>query len=147
MVSSTYSDLEAFSRKPTDGSFVALTFQATVNVNLFSKWVFLLHDIYNYQDNRGRWRLSLIPLCHIHPLHKHLHISRMITAESSHLRLASGRTLTRNPWFPSASCWPCASSRPELNYFFPKRYCQNHYCSKSLSVENTNLSHDGPTLL
>ena len=37
------------------------------------------------------------------PLHRHLDISRAITAESSPLYIASSWTQTRNLWFPSAS--------------------------------------------
>ena len=84
-----------------DCSFLALPFQTTANANFFSNWVFLLYDIRDYQDSRERRSLYLIPLYHIHPLHEHLHLSRAITAESSHLNMASGQTLTRNVWFPS----------------------------------------------
>ena len=38
-----------------------------------------------------------------HPLHRHLDISRAITAESSPLRVASSWTQTGKLWFPSAS--------------------------------------------
>ena len=48
--------------------------------------------------------ISLTPHYHFHPLHRHLDISRAITAESSPLRIASSRTRTGNLWFPSASC-------------------------------------------
>ena len=37
------------------------------------------------------------------PLHRHLDISRAITAESSPLHIAGSRTRTGNLWFPSAS--------------------------------------------
>ena len=47
--------------------------------------------------------ISLTPHYHFHPLHRHLDISRVITAESSPLHIASSRTQTGNLWFPSAS--------------------------------------------
>ena len=50
-----------------------------------------------------RETISLTPLYHFHPLHRHLDISRTITAESSPLHVASSRTRTRNHWFPSTS--------------------------------------------
>ena len=37
----------------------------------------------------------LTPIYHFHPLHRHLDISRAITAESSSLHIASDRTRTR----------------------------------------------------
>ena len=48
-------------------------------------------------------RKSLNPHYHFHPLHRHLDISRAITAGSSPLHIASGRIRTVNLWFPSAS--------------------------------------------
>ena len=38
-----------------------------------------------------------------HPLHRLSDISRAITAEGSPLLIASNRTQTGSPWFPSAS--------------------------------------------
>ena len=43
--------------------------------------------------------ISLTPLYHCHPLHRHLDISRAITAESSPLHIASSRTGTGKLWF------------------------------------------------
>ena len=40
---------------------------------------------------------------HAQPLHRHLGISRTITAENSTLHIANNRTRTGNLWFPSAS--------------------------------------------
>ena len=47
--------------------------------------------------------IYLTPLYHFHPLHRHLDITRAITAESSPLHIASRRTSTRNLRFSSAS--------------------------------------------
>ena len=47
--------------------------------------------------------ISLTSHYHFHPLHRHLDISRAITAESSPLHMAGRRTRTGNLWFPSAS--------------------------------------------
>ena len=47
--------------------------------------------------------IYLTPLYHFHPLHRHLDISRAITAESSPLHIAGSRTRAGNLCFPSAS--------------------------------------------
>ena len=47
--------------------------------------------------------ISLSPHYYFHPLHRHLDISRAITAEGSPLHIASSRTLNWNLLFPSAS--------------------------------------------
>ena len=47
--------------------------------------------------------ISLTPQYHFHPLHRHLDVSRAITAESLPLHITSSRTRTGNLWFPSAS--------------------------------------------
>ena len=41
----------------------------------------------------------LSPLYHFHPLHRHLHISKVMAAESSPLRIAGSWTQSRNLWF------------------------------------------------
>ena len=63
---------------------------------------FSFTNIHESQDCRGRGHLfnSSLPL----PLlHRHLDISRAITAESSPLRISCSRNRTGNLWFPSAS--------------------------------------------
>ena len=45
---------------------------------------------------------SSLRFYHFHPLHRHLDISRAITAESSPLHLSSSWTRTENLWIPSA---------------------------------------------
>ena len=50
--------------------------------------------------------ISLTSHYHLHPLHRHLDISRMITAESSPLHIDSSRTRTGNLWFLSAIRYP-----------------------------------------
>ena len=63
-------------------------------VNLY--WVFF-HDISRFkgQEKKGEG-ISLTTHYHFHPLHRHLDISRAITAESLPLHIASSRTQTRN---------------------------------------------------
>ena len=69
----------------------------------FSIWVFFHeHSRFTGQQGKGEG-IYLTPLCHFHPLHRHLDISRAITAESSPLHIAGSRTRTGNLWFPSAS--------------------------------------------
>ena len=69
----------------------------------FSMWVFF-HEHSRITGLQGKGEgISLTPHYHFHPLHRHLDISRAITAESSPLHIASSRTRTGNLWFPSAS--------------------------------------------
>ena len=59
----------------------------------FSIWVFY-HDHSRITGLQGKGEgTSLTPHYHFHPLHKHLDISRAITAESSPLHIASSRGL------------------------------------------------------
>ena len=64
---------------------------------------FYFTNIHDLQDSRGKGDYSLSLLYNFHPPHKHLGISRVITADNSPLRIASSRTRTGNLWFPSAS--------------------------------------------
>ena len=69
----------------------------------FSMWVFF-HERSRITGLQGKGEgISLTPHYHFHPLHRHLDISRAITAESSPLHIAISRTRTGNLWFPSAS--------------------------------------------
>ena len=47
--------------------------------------------------------ISLTPLYHFHPLYRHLHISWVITAQSSPLHIASSQARPKNLWFSRAS--------------------------------------------
>ena len=90
-------------------SFTTLHRGKYSNLTLFSYPIFFFFflsgfsftNIHESQDCRGRGRG--IFYYHFHPLHRHLDISRAITAESSPLHIASSRTRTGNFWFPSAS--------------------------------------------
>ena len=65
---------------------------------------FSFTNIQDPQDSRRRGWLSVIcPLLHIYPLRRHINISRVTTAESSPLHVASSRTRTWNLWLPSTS--------------------------------------------
>ena len=69
----------------------------------FFIWVFF-HEQSRFTGQQGKGEaISLSPLYHFDPLHRYLDISRVITAESSPLHIASSQTRTRNLWFPSAS--------------------------------------------
>ena len=69
----------------------------------FSTWVFSHeHSRFTGQQGIGE-AISLTPLYHFHPLHRHLDVSWAITAENSPLHIASSRTRTGNLCFPSAS--------------------------------------------
>ena len=68
----------------------------------FSRWVFF-HEHLRFTGQQGkRDAISLTPLYHFHPFHRHFH-SRAITEENSTLQIASSQTRTGNLWFPSAS--------------------------------------------
>ena len=69
----------------------------------FSIWVFFhKHSRFTGQQGKGEG-IYLTPLYHFHLLHRHLDISRAITAESSPLHIAGSRTRTGNLWLPSTS--------------------------------------------
>ena len=69
----------------------------------FSIWAFFYeHSRFTGQKGK-REAISLCPLYHFHPFHRHLDISRAITAGSSPLHIADSPTRTVNLWFPSAS--------------------------------------------
>ena len=72
----------------------------------FSIWVFS-HEHSRITGLQGKGEgISLTPHYHFHPLHRHLDISRAITAESSPLHIASSQTRTGSLRFPSASREP-----------------------------------------
>ena len=59
-------------------------------------------SIHDSQNSKGK-NISLTPLYRFFPFHRHLDISRVITAESSPLHIASSRNRTRNIWLPNSS--------------------------------------------
>ena len=61
---------------------------------MYSIWIVLFHEHHDLQDSGGGGAISLTPLYHLHPLHRHLDIIWAITAESSPLYIASSRTRT-----------------------------------------------------
>ena len=68
----------------------------------FPIWVFFYeHSRITGLQRKGEG-ISLTPHYQFHSLHRHLDISRTITAESSPLHIARSRTRTGNLWFPSA---------------------------------------------
>ena len=72
--------------------------------NIFFPMLVFFHEHSRITGLQGKGEgISLIPHYHFHPLHRHLDISRAITAESSPLDIASSRTRTGNLWFPRAS--------------------------------------------
>ena len=61
---------------------------------------FSYSNIYNSQDRRwSREAISLYPFYKFDPLHRHLDISLVITAESSPLHIAGSRNRTWNLWY------------------------------------------------
>ena len=68
-------------------------FQAkTTAESRFSVWVFFPQDSRFTGQEGKREATSLTLPCHFHPIHIQLDISRVITAESSPLHIASSRT-------------------------------------------------------
>ena len=82
-------------------------------------------NIHKSQDCRGRGGHSLTPLCHSHPLHRYLDISRAITKEILPLQSVGKRTGTGNP--PSYALLLYAIEH-DWNWlklvFFPKSICK-----------------------
>ena len=75
-----------------------------VFVFLFFFYVgFLSRTFTNHRTAGEGEGISLTPHYHFHRLHRHLDISRAITAESLPLHIASCQTRTGNLWFPGAS--------------------------------------------
>ena len=69
----------------------------------FSIWVFF-HDDSRFRGQQGKGKaMSLTPLYHFHPLHRHLDISREVTTKISLQHIGSSRTWTGHLWLQSAS--------------------------------------------
>ena len=69
---------------------------------IFLSVFFYVHS--RFIGQQGKADLFLSPACSFPPFHRYLDISRVITAESSPLRIANSRIRTGNVWFTSASC-------------------------------------------
>ena len=78
------------------------TFQATFFF-FFSICAFFDKHLRFTRQHGKREAISLTPLYHFHPPHKHLDIIRAIIVDSSSLHIASSRIRTRHLWFPRAS--------------------------------------------
>ena len=94
------------STKIGNASFPYKTVMSKANVKIkrmmSTKWTFFFylgffheHSLFTGQQGKGEG-IFLTPLYHFQPLHRHLDISRAITAESSPLHIASSRTRTGN---------------------------------------------------
>ena len=76
----------------------------------FSVWIFF-HQHSRFTGQQGKEKtISLISLYHFHPSHRHLDISRAITAESSPLHIGNSRIRSGHLWFPSANRYPLESA-------------------------------------
>ena len=70
-----------------------------VFLTFFCLWVFF-HNHSRITELQGKGEgTSLTPHYHVHPLYRHLDISRVITAESSPLHIGSSGTQIGNLWF------------------------------------------------
>ena len=65
---------------------------------------FLSQTITIHRTTKTGEAIYLTPFYHFHPLHRHLDITRAITAESSPLCIASTGTQSENLWFLSKCC-------------------------------------------
>ena len=78
--------------------------KADIKVFLFFFYLGFLSQTFTIHETAGEGEgIYLTPLYHFHLLHRHLDISRAITAESSPLHIVGSRTRTGNLWFPSAT--------------------------------------------
>ena len=84
-------------------SALKFPFYWVVNHLFVSIWLFF-HEHSRIKGLQGKGEgISLTPHYHFHLLHRHLDISRAITAESLPRHIASSPTRTGKLWFPSAS--------------------------------------------
>ena len=125
--------------------YLELIFRSTTSCKLgcffcfFSIWVFF-HDHSRITGLQGEGEgISLTPHYHFHPLHRHLDISRAITAESSPLHIASSRTRTWNLWFPSAQGGGEVGEGPQKNIstanVFEKNMAYSQYMDQKCSLK------------
>ena len=75
-----------------------------------SIWVFFREQLQFTWQQGNMEAISITPLRHFHSLHRHLDISRAITAESSPLLIAISRNQTGNLSFTSSSHSPLSCS-------------------------------------
>ena len=93
----------------SDSSLTQNIIRETIKVGEKKGWIFffrlgfLLWTFTNHRTVGEGKGISLTPHYHFQPLHRHLHIGRVITAESSPQHIASSWSRTRNLWFPSIS--------------------------------------------
>ena len=90
--------------KPGVGVYLDFFIAGITHINtdsiFFSIWVlFHEHSRITGLQRKGEG-IPLTPLYSFHPLHRHLDISRAITAENSALHIASSQTRTGNLWLP-----------------------------------------------
>ena len=108
----------------------------------FSIWVFF-HEHSRFTGKQGKGEgIYLTPLYHFHPLHRHLDISRAITAGSSPLHIAGSRTRTGNLWLPTASRQPPSYTKLHPMYFvgiFTSRYFNDYLLARPTSYPVTVL--------
>ena len=94
------SHLPVFARRyPCHMLFMTWMTHHRKKIETFFFWVFFgEHSRFTGQQGKGE-AISLTSLYHVHPLHRHLDISRAITADSSLVHIASSCTRTGNLWF------------------------------------------------
>ena len=78
----------------------------TKNTKVFNFFVWVLFKNYSKITGlQGKGKdVPLIPHYYLHPLHRHLDISRVITAESLPLHIGSRKSRTGKICFPIAMC-------------------------------------------
>ena len=88
-----YSDLRSYlsflKSRHSENDFRWRDFFTDFRIFFFSIWVFF-HEHSRFAGQQGKGEaISLTPLYHFHPLHRHLDISLAITAEISPLHIAT----------------------------------------------------------
>ena len=73
---------------------------------------------FTFRRTAGKRGMPLLtPFYYCYPLHRHLNIIRVITAESSPLHIATDWIWSGNPWLPSASRQPLTANKIKLNFY------------------------------
>ena len=104
-------------------------------------WVFFHeHSLFTEQQGKGE-AISLIPLYHFYPLHRHLDISRAITAESSSLQISTNRTRTGSLWFKSESREPLSYAPSNENWEEFNLYWKFMWTYENNDNNKKNLPH------
>ena len=94
---------------------------------------FLSRTLTNHRTVGEGEGISLSPRYHFHSLHRHLGISKKISAESPPLHISSSQTRTGNLWFPrssrahTTSKISCVKARARCETFLSENFMKNSF--------------------